>query len=460
MGDDEGTVPGGDPETGGVGAGSPRPDSGARPRRVRAAWVVGAAVVVAGVALGVWAFVLRDDDPAHTSGTSGAASAARTEPRPAPASTAEEPSTTVPTAGPGRYRVVSGPADVPGAPGEVALGFNNAEQVVDAGDGGTLLVLVSEGELLLVERDPEGSVSGSRTLAEGDITLPAVAKAGATVAVAWVQERRVRIVVSGDAGATFGPAKVLGAGAGPSVSVSGGRVVAVWHQGSEAAARPGGRPGPHRSAEPAADAGVWSAWYESGAWSSPARVDGSTGTPLWAAVAASGDDVIVTWRDDRDGGAYRVWVRRSTDGGRTWHGEQQVVADLSGDPDVCTADGKTVWLAHHGKGHISLLRSTDGGATFRALGEIGDGYFAHLACGADRVGVAWEATTEGHKASGKKAGWAVFGSDGAGLGHGEIDDGSTGAATVHLAGSTAELLWIVTGDDPLTGALRHAVLAP
>ncbi|MBI4437751.1 exo-alpha-sialidase [Candidatus Uhrbacteria bacterium] len=334
------------------------------------------------------------------------------------------------------------PEDVAGIDGLIRLGFNNAEQIVDNGNG-TDMVWISDDDLMLGARTPQGEVTGARILASGEVALPAIARDGDLVAVGWVQKNQykneIRVLVSEDAGETFEEV-VLGAGESVSLAVSQGRVAAVWHETS----------GKTRSR---IFASVWSG----GAWSSPVQVDRSDASPMWPSVDFRGDELAVAWRDDRQDGRYTIWLRRSHDRGVTWEEEQQITAELSGDPDVCLTKS-SVWLAHHGGGKISLVRSDDGGETYAPSQELGRGFFPHLVCSQDAVGVSWEQTTEGPYAADKDAGWAVVSDEGALIGAGAIDDGPSAAATMFLSADarTMEMLWLtVSQEEPLLGTLRH-----
>lgn len=341
------------------------------------------------------------------------------------------------------FIITTAPEDVAGVAGEVKIGFNNSEQVVDAGNGNTLMTWVAGQTLMLVRRGADGAVYQQTPLAEGRITLPTIAKSGATVAVAWAQDGEVRAVISHNDGAEFGPITTLGAGSGPSLAADGGSVVAVWHDGSEELG----------------SARIMFRKYADGSWDEAARVDASTKVALWAAVSLKGEQVFVVWRDNRDGEAFTVWLRRSVDGGISWLDEQQIEPDISADPDICTADGETVWIAHQGKGVITLRRSTDAGATFEEAQTVGNGYFAHLACAEAVVGVAWESTTEAHNSTNKQVGWAIYTHDLEPVGADTLADGVIAASTIYLNGSTAEVLWIKTSTDPLIGILRHLTIA-
>lgn len=341
------------------------------------------------------------------------------------------------------YSVKHETANVAGMSGEVSLGFNNAEQIVDAGNGSTFVVWVSDGKLILATRDNSGAVTKTQTLAEGQITLPAIAKSGNIFAVAWSQQNTVKAVVSKDGGSTFGKIYTLGNGTGSSIAADNGKVVAVWHNGKE-----GSSPSE-----------IMFSKHSGSSWSSAARIDKSDKTPLWASVSYKDDNVFAVWRDNRGGRAYTIWLRRSADGGQTWQTEQNIVSDFSGDPDICTADGKTVWIAHHGKGKISLIKSSDGAVNFGSSVTVGDGYFAHLSCTNSLVGVAWESTQEDAKAKNKKVGWAIYRTDGTLVGREDISDGDTAASTIYVGDNEAEVLWVKNSGSPLAGTLRHTILA-
>jgi hypothetical protein len=335
---------------------------------------------------------------------------------------------------------------VENTPELLSLGFNNAEQVVEAGDG-SYLVWASGNALTLAARDAAGSVTETTSLATGNIQLPAIARDGDAVVVGWVETtngtQKIYARVSTNNAASFGDEVILGSGTGISLAASEGKIYAVWHEQGTKTAQ------------------IFMSTYEANAWSSPVRVDQSTASPVWASVESVGSRVYVVWRDDRKG-SYSIWLRRSADGGATWEAEQHVLTASSGDPDICALPDGQVWIAHHGRGRIGLMHSLDYGETFSADQTIGNGYFAHLNCTTTAAAIAWEYTLGSAKDENKESGWAVYDASEQVVNGGRIADGSSAAATAFLMndGQNVEVLWVkVTGNEPLTGLLRHQIFS-
>jgi predicted amidohydrolase len=98
--------------------------------------------------------------------------------------------------------------------------------------------------------------------------------------------------------------------------------------------------------------------------------DAPAGEQTWASVASDGASLaLVAWEDTRDG-APRVYLARSTDGGRTF-GAASPVAPGGGEqrtPAVHVGSANVVTIAWQdrasGQSRIVAARSTDGGATF------------------------------------------------------------------------------------------------
>lgn len=336
--------------------------------------------------------------------------------------------------------------DVSGAPTQVSLGFNNAEQVVET-DSGSYLVFVSENKLYLATRDSLGSITATTELASGSIQLPAIARSDSYVAVAWVEtssgNQEIRARVSTDDGISFGSEQILGNGTGVSLASSQYNIISIWHQENTDGT-----------------AQLFTSQSSGDTWSSPLRLDSSDAAPVWASIALKDSNAYAVWRDDRDG-FYSIWLRRSLDGGTTWLSEQHIVTSSSGDPDVCVSDNGKVWVAHHGRGNISVIHSSDGGVSFSSGQIVGYGYFAHLDCTDSFAAVAWEYTLEDAHAENKEVGWALMDSSANIIDSGTINDGSAVAATAFLFDGSRylELLWVkVTGSEALVGALRKQVL--
>jgi hypothetical protein len=253
---------------------------------------------------------------------------------------------------------------------------------------------------------------------------------------------------STDAGATWSERAVLATGGtGASLASNDGAVVAVWHEGSEQSST------------------VSFARLDGDSWTTPTTVSTSDGAALWAGVEIASDDVWVVWRDNREG-LFSVWMRRSTDGGETWKREQQLVDAVSGDPAVCaTEDG--VYVAYHGRGTVSVLRSDDGGKHFDEPTTVGPGWFAHASCGTDgTVVIGWEHTTGSPRDDATKtSAYAVLDGDGRIVSEGTAGEApAIAAAVLNRGDGVADVLWIdaAAGSDSGTkmpsGPLMHAVI--
>ncbi|QQR55359.1 exo-alpha-sialidase [Candidatus Peregrinibacteria bacterium] len=326
--------------------------------------------------------------------------------------------------------------DVAGSPELLSLGFNNAEQIVtDEGSNGIHMAWVADQQLFFVSRNEEGVLT-AKSMAEGNILLPALAQSKNQVGLAWVEkidgENFVHVRISQDSGENFGEAKILGSGSGVSLRASGEQMSLAWHE----------------NASPLSSKIMLSVWAEK-EWSEPIRVDASTQAPLWPSVAMDGSELYVTWRDNRNG-YYSIWLRRSLDGGKTWEEEQNISKAISGDPDICLGAENTVWLAHHGKGNITLRQSTDGGVHFNHEESLGSGHFAHLSCNKETAAIVWE--------DGEAVAWAFYKNEFKKIDAGQIHDGKTAAGTAYLSPKNdfLEIFWIkITGSTPLLGNLRH-----
>lgn len=112
------------------------------------------------------------------------------------------------------------------------------------------------------------------------------------------------------------------------------------------------------------------------AWGPIVRLTSKSGRVGYPAIAASGDDVYVTWTDSSSG---KLMLATSRDSGRTWS-KRQIGSTRSRNssgywsaPSIA-ADGDTVlvsWWANQGT-TVKARCSTDAGVTFEAAEVVGD----------------------------------------------------------------------------------------
>jgi hypothetical protein len=340
----------------------------------------------------------------------------------------------------------------------VSIGFNNATQVLTTSDGQQHFIW-TEGDRVVhgLLTSPAAEVV-TTVIAEGaKANLTALAAAGDTLVAGWTAttspgEPAVLVAVSPDGGATWSAPETLEeGGTGLSLASDGSSVVAAWQVGDEDTAEI------HFSRVDAA----------TGEWSLPVRVDASSAAPLWPSVAVEGDDVWVTWRDNRDG-RYRIYLRRSEDGGESWLVEQEIVAAVSGDPSICAAPSGVVWLAYHGGGSVAVLRSADGGATFGEPVIVGSGWFARVSCAPDgSMIVGWEQSFGPDPKSGGTKSAAFVTADASGnLSDPTVIGANAGTtASVSARGDgLADVVWIdrtasPANGSPTAGQLYYAAVA-
>lgn len=339
------------------------------------------------------------------------------------------------------------------------IGFNNAAQVVTGSDGAQHYVFVS-GSRTVMHGSAHGSAAGVEATAissgQGKVSLTAIAASDEIIVIGWTEaaaggQAGVYLSESSDGGATWTPPYLLEAGAsGLSLAARHGTVVAAWFVGDEAGA----------------EIHFASRDGESQEWSEPIRLDGSGAAPLWPAVEISGEAVWVTWRDNRDG-AYHIFLRRSVDGGATWLSEQELTHTNTGDPTICAGENGVVWLAHHGRGKITVLRSTDAGATFGEPVVVGNGWFPRLSCEADGdMILGWEQSDSiDPKADDTKQAAYVTGNADGTIGRAIVlseTAGTCASVTVRDDGY-ADAVWVdksgsASGVPALAGELWHAVV--
>jgi hypothetical protein len=140
----------------------------------------------------------------------------------------------------------------------------------------------------------------------------------------------------------------------PSVSVSASEVHAVWTDNRD---------------------GNYEIYYrrssDGGAsWGTETRLTTNASFSLTPSVKSFGSSVHVVWRDNRDGN-YEIYYKRSTDGGLSWGADTRLVNNIfdSGDPSVSAAGSLliTVWMdSRDGYWRVFSKRSTDGGSTWSA----------------------------------------------------------------------------------------------
>ncbi|HOW25101.1 MAG TPA: exo-alpha-sialidase [Bacteroidales bacterium] len=236
------------------------------------------------------------------------------------------------------------------------------------------------------------------TIAAGESSHPSVAISDNMVHVVWQDLRNSNEEIyyksSTDMGNSWGAdirlTNTVNASEVPCIAVSGIHVHVVWEEETS---------------------GDWT--YEihyihssdgGNAWDTDTRLTWDEAESLTPSIAASGDHIHVAWYDDRDGND-EIYYKRSDDGGLGWGEDTRLTNafNVSYRPSVCT-DGQNVhitWIDNRdGNNEIYYKKSSDNGnaweADLRLTNNAADSWRSSVALAGTVVHVLWEDTRDGN----------------------------------------------------------------
>ena len=137
---------------------------------------------------------------------------------------------------------------------------------------------------------------------------------------------------------------------------------------------------------------------DSGAtWQSSKRLTYNAGDSMYPAIAVSGLNVYVVWKDDTLGNT-EIYLRKSGDGGATWQSSKRLTTN-AGDSflPAIAVSGANVYVAWSdntpGNYEIYFKKSTDGGATWktaqRLTNNTGSSYSPDIKVNGANIYVVW-----------------------------------------------------------------------
>jgi len=229
----------------------------------------------------------------------------------------------------------------------------------------------------------------------GDTRFPSVAVNGANVYVLWQDDnpgnKEIFFKQSADNGANWQASKRLTSNTGeslhPDIALSGANIFAVWDDDS-----PGNR---EIYLKRSTDGGA--------TWGSNKRLTNNAGESSYPEIAVSGSNVYMIYGDNTQGN-YDVYFRRSVNGGVNWQAAQKLTstpAKISGKEIAASGDNVYVtWCdAAPGNYEIYFKRSLDGGVSWEDTKRItynaGNSGDPAIAVSGTNVYLVWEDDTPG-----------------------------------------------------------------
>jgi hypothetical protein len=275
------------------------------------------------------------------------------------------------------------------ATGDLQVSFNNAPFSARAEDGGLHVVWADAGVPTYARRAPGGTTWDEHVVPGlgGLAAKPTLALVGEEVLVAWTASTldgtTVVINRSLDDGASWLGALALSEDGDDGGGVSLNAQARAGVAGATLAWTDAASVGPDWDV----DAFTTAQWLDTG--------DGASGD---VQVFGAEPTAFAVWDNDR-AGARQVFLASSSDGGLTFSAERELGVTQTGrtynagnDASACL-DGDDLYVGYQDAGQVYLAGSQDGGATFDALGALGSGLFAHVACDGGDLAVAWESFT-------------------------------------------------------------------
>jgi hypothetical protein len=238
------------------------------------------------------------------------------------------------------------------------------------------------------------------TFATGDRNQPAIAVSGSVVHVVWADNSRdvnspseIYYKRSTDGGVSWEADTQLTTSDSyssflSSVSVSGSIVHVVWQDDRDLNQEIYYKRSP--------DGGV--------SWEADTRLTSDPSSQAYPSVAVSGSVVHVVWQDDRDG-SFKLFYKRSTDGGVSWGADTRLTNNSRGSssPSVSVSGQAVhiVWVDQRNVDfEIFYKRSTDGGTSWEADTRLtisaGESSNASVAVSDSVVHVVWQDNRDGN----------------------------------------------------------------
>jgi len=266
-----------------------------------------------------------------------------------------------------------------------------------AADGSNVYVVWSDNspgtfDILFARSTDGGATFGSPVNLSGGVGFsfqPKIITSGSNIFVIWGTGCSVLFVRSADNGASFSSpinlSNGVGCGTSPAdIAASNGNLDVVFRSG------------------PASDIFLVRSTDNGASFNSPVNVSNDADEEDFPQVAASGNNVFVVWRNIPHGNT-DIFFTRSTDGGATFG----IPVNLSNDAGLSelaqiAASGNNVFVTWRdgttptGYSEIFFARSTDDGSSFSTANisnTSGDSIFPDLALSGNDVFVAWEDTT-------------------------------------------------------------------
>ena len=140
-------------------------------------------------------------------------------------------------------------------------------------------------------------------------------------------------------------------------------------------------------------------------WEADVRLTNSAGSSYFPAIHVSGNMVLVSWSDNRDGN-FEIYIKKSEDGGNTWGADVRLTSNTSAsDYPSIDAEGNTViivWQDLRDTDYeIYFKRSTDGGNSWGADQRLSNNtafsQYPSVTISGSRVNIAWEDNRDGNR---------------------------------------------------------------
>jgi hypothetical protein len=139
-------------------------------------------------------------------------------------------------------------------------------------------------------------------------------------------------------------------------------------------------------------------------WTENKRLTHNEGYSWSSAIAVDGPNIYVVWADNSQGN-FKIFFKRSGDGGATWTKRKRLSSNSVGSEDPAIAvDGSNIYVVWSddtkGNYEIYFRKSVDGGITWtkkkRLTNNAGGSWCPAIAVDGPNIYVVWEDTTKGN----------------------------------------------------------------